>query len=112
MNTVQIILAVLAVAGSIFGSAGFWSYRQTKYLQKVQSQQNESAEQTLIKTGVLALIHRELRLLCKQILDQKYVTPGQFEDLQYMADPYIKLGGDGTVEKMLKEIEHLPTRDV
>ena len=41
-----------------------------------------------------------------------YVTRAEYENLnEYLFQPYHKLGGNGTAERIMKEVERLPLRE-
>lgn len=88
----------IAIAGIIFGSVGFWNFLQSIYLRKTD-------KKSWIVKGVLAVLHSLLYDLCDDIIIRGYKTPKDVEELAYLTKPYLALGGDGTVEEMLKIIE-------
>lgn len=99
------LLPVLSlVAGaitSLITSQGFWAYQTTK------SQKND-AEVHLLR----GLAHTSIITLCTKYIERGWITPEEYEDLiTYLYQPYIELGGNGTVKKMMEnEINKLPIR--
>lgn len=44
-----------------------------------------------------------------QYVDRGYVTQDEYENLRtYLYDPYKKLGGNGSAERVMKEVDKLP----
>lgn len=83
---------------SIFGSVGFWSFIQ--YLTS-----RHSAEREML----LGLAYREISTLCKEYIEKGWISLEDLEDLyKYLYIPYRKLGGNGTGEKLMQEVDKLP----
>ena len=50
-----------------------------------------------------------LMYLGMQYVDRGYVTQDEYENLRtYLYDPYKKLGGNGSAERVMKEVDKLP----
>lgn len=90
----------------IFGSVGFWNFIQSIYNNRKNKNNVKSVELTNLCKGLLAVLHSMLYERCDKIIEQGYKTPEDVEELTYMAEPYFALGGDGTLEKMLKIIDN------
>ena len=108
MNSIDLeswLLPVLSlVAGmitSLITSQGFWAHQTAK------SQKND-AEAHLLR----GLAHTRIMTLCGKYIERGWITPEEYEDLiTYLFHPYIELGGNGTVKKMMEtEINKLPIR--
>lgn len=108
MNSIDLeswLLPVLSlVAGmitSLITSQGFWAHQTAK------SQKND-AEAHLLR----GLAHTRIMTLCGKYIERGWITPEEYEDLiTYLYQPYIELGGNGMVKKMVEtEINKLPIR--
>ena len=96
---------IIAIVLSIIGSAGLWTFLQTVYLDRQNKKNNKAIELTNLCNGLLAVLHSMLYERCDEIIEKGYKTPEDVEELTYMAEPYFALGGDGTLEKMIKIID-------
>lgn len=129
---VGVILSLIAV---IFASAGFWSFLSARMARKDKKEddreqtqkvdENQDAEikktnervkgleaQITLQSQMLRGIgHDRIIYLGGVFLKQGYVTTDEFENLHdYLFLPYQKLGGNGTAEKVMAEVEKLPTK--
>jgi hypothetical protein len=96
------VLSLIAgVVTSLITSQGFWAHQTAK------SQKN-NAESHLLR----GLAHTRIMTLCEKYIDRGWITPEEYEDLiTYLYQPYLELGGNGTVKKMVEnEINKLPIR--
>ena len=95
---------LLQVMGIIFASSGFWTLI-TMIIQK-------KAEKKDAKTQmILGLGHDKIKFLCERYIAQGYVTADDFEDLEkYLYQPYVKMGGNGTAEKLMNDVRKLPIK--
>lgn len=90
----------LTVIGSVLASSGFWAYIQRK------------ADKKDIKTQVLiGLGHDRIMYLGMKYIAQKSITRDEYENLyEYLYKPYEKMGGNGSVKRIMQEVERLPIR--
>lgn len=97
---------ILALAGIIFASTGFWAFLTTFI-------QSRSKKQNALTRMVLGLGHEKIIELCMRYIKRGYVTTDEYDDLNnYLYKPHNELGGDGTAEKLMKEVEKLPTKEM
>lgn len=96
---------IASIVGAVFASTGFWAF--LTYL--VQSKQTkDSAEGQMLK----GLGHDRICYLGEYYIQRGYITKDEYENLHdYLYLPYKKLGGNGTAEKIIKEVEKLPLKD-
>ena len=93
---------ILALAGIIFASTGFWAFITTAI-------QNRSKKQNALTRMVLGLGHEKIIELCMRYIERGYVTKDEYEDLiKYLYTPHNELGGNGTAEKLVDEVKKLP----
>ena len=90
----------ITIFGSVMASSGLWAFL---------SKLNERKD---IKTRMLlGLGHDNIIYLCKFYLKRDYITVDEYENLHdYLYLPYKAMGGNGTAEKLMKEVDQLPTK--
>lgn len=97
MTTAQIILTIIT---SLLASSGLWAFLGNRM-------ERNSAEREL----VVGIAHIELVFFGMQFLERGWITRDEYETMQGLYKPYVKLGGNGSGTKIMKEIENLPIRD-
>lgn len=95
---------IVTIVVAIFASTGFWTFLSNM----IQRRDNkESAESQMLK----GLGHDRICYLGACYIKQGYITKDDYENLHdYLYIPYKKLGGNGTAEKVMNEVERLPLR--
>lgn len=95
-NAITVFCAVIA-------SSGFWTYLQKR------------AEHKDVRTQVLiGLAHDRIHALGLKYIarDPAYVTKDEYENLRdYLYAPYRAMGGNGSAERIMKEVDKLPIRN-
>lgn len=83
-------------------SAGFWAYITRK------------RERRSLHTELLVgLAHDRITWLSLTYIERGYITADEHENLvQYLYEPYLKLGGNGSVKRLVEEVERLPTKTI
>ena len=97
MTTMQVILTIVT---ALLTSSGLWAFLGSRL-------EKSSAERELI----VGIAHIELVFFGMQFLERGWITRDEYETLQDLYKPYVKLGGNGSGRKIMKEIENLPIRD-
>lgn len=97
MTGTQIILTIVT---SILASSGLWAFLGSRM-------ERNNAERELI----IGIGHIELVFFGMQYLERGWITREEYETMQGLYKPYIKLGGNGSGTKIMKELESLPIRD-
>ena len=93
-------LAITAVV-AIFGSGGLWAILQ-----------KQSDKKDIKRKMLLGLAHDRLVFLALKYIDKESVTKEEFENIhKYLFLPYKELGGNGTVVRLMEEVEKLPIRN-
>lgn len=93
---------MVSVILAIFASGGFWAFL-TYLIQRKDTK--DSAEAQMLK----GLGHDRICWLGESYIARGYITKDEYENLHdYLFLPYKKLGGNGTAEKIMKEVEKLP----
>lgn len=99
MNPVTQTIVTIVVA--VFASTGFWTLINNTLSRK-------SEKKTIQSQILLGLSHDKLYQLCQQYITRGYVTISEYDNLLYLYNPYLKLGGNGTVKKLMEQIDDLP----
>lgn len=87
---------------AIFASTGFWSFL-TYLIQR--NDNSKKAEIQMLK----GLGHDRICHLGSRYIKRGFITKDDYENLHdYLYKPYQKLGGNGTAEKIMVEINKLP----
>ena len=103
MTTEMIVTIICA----IFASTGFWSCINL-FIQKKQTKSDgDRAEKELL----LGLAHDRLYALCTEYIADGSISSAEYDNLQYIAGPYLRAGGNGTGKKLYEQVEKLPIRD-
>ena len=100
MNTV--LISIITAVAAIFASTGFWAFITKKT-------DNNAAEQKLL----MGLAHDRLINQATKYIHRGYITHEEYDDIrEYLYLPYLKKGGNGTVEKIMAEVDKLPIKAV
>ena len=92
----QIILAIFT---SVLASSGLWVFLSTRFDKK------DAEREILIGIG-----HIEIVFFGMQYIDRGWITQDEYDTLCGLYEPYIKLGGNGSGTKIMKEVEKLPIK--
>lgn len=98
MEWLQIVLTII---GSVAASSGFWAY--------IQSRQKKKDGGTDLLIG---LAHDRIIFLAMSYVRRGWLTQDEYNNLHdYLFVPYQKLGGNGTAERVMKEVAKLEIKD-
>ena len=98
----NVFIPIITAVAAIFASTGFWQYI-------IHKNEKSTADKKLL----MGLAHDRLINQATKYIHRGYLTNEEYDDLyEYLYTPYLKNGGDGTVEKLMKEIEKLPMKTV
>lgn len=97
MTTTQVILTIIT---ALLTSSGLWAFLGSRL-------EKNSAERELI----VGIAHIELVFFGMQYIERGWITRDEYETLQALYKPYIKLGGNGSGTRIMQEIEKLPIRE-
>lgn len=98
----QTMTIVTSVVAAVFASTGFWAFL-TYVLQHKNTKDN--AEAQMLK----GLAHDRICYLGEKYVRRGYITRDEYENLHdYLYVPYRKLNGNGTAERVMKEVDRLP----
>ena len=87
---------------AIFSSLGFWTFVNNVY-------QNHREKKSAERKALLGLLHETIVERSAEYMARQGITQQEYNDLHtYIYDPYKELGGNGTGEKLMEEVEKLP----
>ena len=95
---------ILPIIIAIFASGGFWAFL-TAIVNKISDR--KSAQSRMLK----GLGHDRIISLCERYIARGWISSDEFENLHdYLYVPYREMGGNGTAEKLMKEVMKLPAK--
>ena len=97
MTVEQVIITIFT---SILASSGLWAFINSRL------DKNNSERELLVGIG-----HIELVFFGMQYIERGWITREEYETMQGLYKPYIKLGGNGSGTKIMKEIEELHIKE-
>ena len=97
MTATQIILTIIT---SLLASSGLWAFLGSRL-------ERNNAERELI----VGIGHIELVFFGMQYIERGWITRDEYDTMQELYKPYVKLGGNGSGTKIMKELEKLPIRE-
>ena len=101
MNTTAIWIA-------IFTCTGFWT-GLFQFITNVYNKKHTKKDATT--KMLLGIANRIIIDSCKEYIARGEITTEEYEDLnKYLCEPYFELGGNGTIERLRKEVNQLPIR--
>ena len=92
----QIILTIFT---SVLASSGLWAFLNSRFDKK------DAEREILIGIG-----HIEIVFFGMQYIDRGWITQDEYDTLCELYEPYVKLGGNGSGTKIMKEVEKLPIK--
>lgn len=88
---------IISILCTLLASGGFWAL-VTKLLDK------RSAKTKML----LGLGHDRIMSLGMSYIAKGQITQGEYENLyKYLYEPYKKMGGNGSAERLMKEVDKL-----
>jgi len=95
----DIIIAIIAIAGALFGGQGFWSW----VLAKNKAKSNESKL-------LMGIAYSKIIQQCDKYIKRGWVDADEYHELyHYLYKPYRDMGGNGTAERQMEIVKGLPT---
>lgn len=91
---------VLTFVTALLASSGLWAFLGSRL-------ERNNAERELI----LGIAHIELVFFGMQYIERGWITRDEYDTMQDLYKPYVKLGGNGSGTKIMKELEKLPIRE-
>ena len=89
---------VVTIVCAVIASSGFWAFIQRKNVNKdVKSQM------------LIGLAHDRIIFLGMKYIERGWISQDEYENLHdYLYKPYEKLGGNGSAQKVMIEVNKLP----
>lgn len=90
----------ITVICAVFASGGFWALVQ------------KLSEKKDVKTKmILGLGHDRVIFLCKEYINQGYISADDYENLyDYLYKPYEMMGGNGSAKRLMDQVQKLPIK--
>ena len=93
---------LLTIVGTVAASSGFWAFMQKK------SDKNDARTRMLI-----GLAHDRIIYLGMCYIERGWITQDEYENIHdYLYVPYKELGGNGSAERIMKDVEKLEIRRI
>ena len=104
---------ILTIVLAVFTCSGFWAYlinrREKRDREKAKEEEKNSASNLML----VGLGHDRIVYLSMKYIERGGVSNDEYEDLMnYLYAPYKQLGGNGTAERIIEEVKHLPIRKI
>lgn len=94
------LVAIITSTLTILASSGFWGYLQYK-----------SSSKTETSKLMLGITYHVLQNECIKYLHTGSITSEEYNEIyRYLYEPYKSLGGNGSAERLMRDISQLPTR--
>lgn len=89
---------VITIVCAVLASSGFWAYMQARRDKK------DGKTELLIGLG-----HDRIMELSMKYIERGWITQEEYENLNdYLYKPYVKNGGNGSAQRIMKEVDKLP----
>lgn len=115
MTPEQLSNIIIALIAGLTGSGGcsiilYLIQRHDKKKEAQSGGDKQRDEATKRQSAMLlGLGHDRIVYLGASYLERGYITQDEYENLHdYLYEPYLKLGGNGTAKKVMAEVERLP----
>ena len=96
----QLVDIILAIVSSLLASSGLWAFVFKKL-------NNRDAQNDML----IGLGHDRIMHLGMHYIKQGWISSEEYENLsKYLFEPYRALGGNGSAERIMKEVDKLTTR--
>lgn len=93
---------------AFIASSGFWGYLLHRSEKRAAQQNENSVEREMLR----GLAHDRILELGMFYIHRGWITKDEYENLHdYLYVPYRKLKGNGSAEKVMKEVDKLPLKD-
>lgn len=94
----SVLEIIITIFCSVLASSGLWAFLMKKMERK-------DARTKML----LGLAHDRIIAIGMEHINKGFISNEEYEDLKkYLYDPYKELGGNGTAERIMREVEKLP----
>lgn len=95
-----LITQFITILCAVIASSGFWTF--------LQSQKDKKDVKSDLLKG---LAHDRIIALGMEYLERGYIYDDEYENLvDYLYDPYRRMGGNGTAKKIIEDVKRLEIR--
>lgn len=94
---------IITIIASVLASSGLWALIQTLIV-------NKQTKDTAERKALLALLHDRIYNEAKYRIREKCISTEDYDNLRYLYEPYKALGGNGTCERLMEEVNRLPIK--
>lgn len=96
---------VLTIVLAVLASSGFWAFLEYK----LRNRKNLDKQQERQVSLLMGLAHDRIVFLGLKYIEQGCITHAEYENLStFLYKPYLELGGNGIVKRLMASIEELP----
>ena len=108
MNVNELILTIFLAT---LGSSGVWTLILYFIQRKDKRKDKEDEELKNQSSMLLGLGHDRIVYLGTKYIENGSISDAEFENLnKYLYEPYVKMGGNGTAEKIMDDVKKLPVK--
>lgn len=101
----------LAVVFAILASSGFWAFITVVVQKHLENKYSVYSRENVEREMLIGLAHDRILSLGMKYIQRGYITRDEYENIiQYLYEPYSKLGGNGSAKKIMEELNKLPIR--
>lgn len=96
----SLISTIITVVCAVLASSGFWAFLQKRYEKKdVRSRM------------LLGLAHDRIIFLGLKYIKEGIISEDDYENIHdYLYLPYKEMGGNGSAERIMREVDKLPIK--
>lgn len=98
MNLKEIIFTI---AITLVSSTAFWAFIGSRIDKKAN-------EKNVERRALLGLLHDRIYILGNDYIAQGYISTADYDNFNYLYEPYDALNGNGTGKRIKSEVDKLP----
>lgn len=107
MEQQHLIDMAVTVVCAVMASSGFWTWFNNRNSHSEAKEKMEAAQAEML----VGLAHDRIVTKGMRYIDRGYITKEEYENMEtYLFKPYKKLGGNGSAQKIMEEINKLPIK--
>lgn len=97
-NTMHLFQLMVTALMTVGASSGFWIYMDRK-----------RNHRNLTRKLLIGLAHDRIVCLSMKYIERGFITQDEYENLhEFLFVPYSDLGGNGSADRLMKEVQTLP----
>lgn len=97
---------IITVIVAIFASTGFWTVINSILARRAAKHDKHDA----LTQMIIGLGHDRIYEICERCITRGYITTSEYDNLKYLYEPYVALGGNGTGVKLKETVDKLPVK--